>query len=396
MKDIDLAKYGFEKLVLKDGESAPTVVVGLSGGVDSSVVAYILKWQGYRVIGVFMKNWEEKDDMGFCTSDADFEDVKRVAEYVDIPYYAVNFSKQYMDQVFKEFLHGLEMGYTPNPDILCNREVKFGPFLEYALGLGADYVATGHYARRQKHDVAFNSSESEFQLLKGLDESKDQSYFLCGLSQSQLRHTMFPIGGIKKEQVREIARGVGIPVATKKDSTGICFIGERKFTDFLKGYFGNQAGDIETTEGRKIGRHIGLMYYTIGQKKGLGVGGVSGVVPHGGWYVTHKSLDDNKLIVSSGDGAELLEKSLHVGEFHSVARQGVTDLLGADLSGLVGRKLNAKVRYRQSDQVCTVTLLGGGASMKVEFDVPQRAITPGQWLVLYDGDVCLGGGMIVG
>ncbi|MCL2846944.1 MAG: tRNA 2-thiouridine(34) synthase MnmA [Firmicutes bacterium] len=370
-----LEQYGIKKLY--DENSGPMVVVGLSGGVDSSVSAYILKWQGYRVIGLFMRNWEEKDGDGFCTSEADFTDAKRVAEQIGIPYYSVNFSKQYMDNVFAQFLRGLGAGFTPNPDILCNREIKFGPFLDYANKIGAEYIATGHYCRVQNG-----------QLMRGLDETKDQSYFLCGLSREQLSRVIFPVGGLKKTAVREIAEQLGLSTAKKKDSTGICFIGERKFRDFLKTYFGNQPGVIKTLDGVTVGTHTGLMYYTIGQRKGLGIGGRS--TSAGGkscdntssvdmrWFVVAKDIPNNTLIVNNGECDELFTNQLTAIDFNFMAE--------------LPKTCTAKTRYRQPDQECIVTT--DGKDVIVKFKNPQRAVTPGQWVVLYNGDMCLGGGQI--
>jgi tRNA-specific 2-thiouridylase len=336
----------------------------MSGGVDSSVAAFILKWQGYNVIGLFMKNWEEETTGGFCPSEVDFADVKRVAEIIGIPYFAVNFSKQYMDNVFKVFLDGLGRGVTPNPDILCNREIKFGPFLKKALEIGGEFVATGHYCRVR-----------EGKLLKGIDESKDQSYFLCGLGSKQLSKVMFPIGGLLKTQVREIAKEVGLAVAEKKDSTGICFVGERKFREFMKGYLGNQSGEIKTLDGKTVGRHEGLMYYTLGQRKGLGIGGSSEGADR--WFVVRKDLQSNTLYVNNGECAEMFTQEVIAENFNWIG--------GKVLSGA----FTAKTRYRQPDQKCVVS-----GNVKAVFEKPQRAVTPGQWLVLYDGDVCLGGGII--
>jgi len=311
-----------------------------------------------------MKNWEETTPGGFCPSEADFADVKRVAEIIGIPYYSVNFSKQYMDSVFKVFLDGLRDGVTPNPDILCNREIKFGPFLKKALEIGGDFVATGHYCRVR-----------DGQLMKGVDENKDQSYFLCGLSKKQLSRVMFPVGDLRKEQVREIAKAAGLVTAEKKDSTGICFIGERKFREFLKGYLGNKSGEIRTMDGKVVGRHEGLMYYTLGQRKGLGIGGVKESTDR--WFVVRKDLANNVLVVNNGECPEMFTKEVVAEKFNWID--------GKVMSG----RFTAKTRYRQPDQKCVVS-----ANVKAVFDKPQRAVTPGQWLVLYDGDVCLGGGVI--
>jgi len=404
-----LEKYGFEKL-FNAGEKPPTVVVGMSGGVDSSVSAYILKWQGYNVVGLFMQNWEEQGDDGCCSSEADFEDVRRVAEVVDIPYYTVNFSKQYMELVFAQFLGGLEKGFTPNPDVLCNREIKFGPFLKYADKIGADYIATGHYARVGRSGPDIGDATV---LMKGLDPRKDQSYFLCGLSQGQLSRVIFPIGHLEKDVVRQIATEIGLVTADKKDSTGICFIGERKFRDFLKTYFGNQGGDIKTLGGEVVGRHIGLMYYTIGQRKGLGIGGrkLGGEEALDRWFVVRKDMESNTLYVNNGECEELFSDELVAVDFnficaprnaesHNVGSLCVTKNVGGAL-GAIGVysetprsfRCMAKTRYMQPDQACAVEVLVDG-SVKVVFDEPQRAVTPGQWVVLYKGEICLGGGII--
>lgn len=372
-----LEKYGIEKPKF-DG-AAPTVVIGMSGGVDSSVAAYILKWQGYNVVGLFMKNWEEKDASGLCTSEADFADVKRVAELLDIPYYAVNFSKQYMENVFEQFLDGLKKGWTPNPDILCNREIKFGPFLQHAKKMGADYIATGHYCR-------CSTDGKKYILKKGIDEGKDQSYFLCGLSQQQLSRVLFPVGGLKKEQVREIAATLGLSTAKKKDSTGICFIGERNFRNFMKTYLGNQGGEIRTHTEQVVGHHEGLMYYTLGQRKGLGIGGTSENTDR--WFVVRKDLEKNVLYVNNGECEELFTVKLFAEGFNFIP-----DETSAHNFLTRGSKVCAKTRYRQPDQSCDVKILGEGR-IEVKFNKPQRAVTPGQWVVLYDGENCLGGGMI--
>jgi tRNA-specific 2-thiouridylase len=288
-----------------------------------------------------------------------------------------------MDNVFKVFLDGLSKGVTPNPDILCNREIKFGPFLKKALEIGGDFVATGHYAQVERGNVAAEqtlSRVSEGRLLKGVDENKDQSYFLCGLSGKQLSKVMFPVGSLRKEQVREIAKEAGLVTAEKKDSTGICFIGERKFREFLKGYLGNQAGEIKTLDGKVVGRHEGLMYYTLGQRKGLGIGGVSQNTQK--WFVVRKDLANNILYVNNGECSEMFTKEVIAGKFNWIDGKAR------------GGRLTAKTRYRQPDQRCDVEVLADGC-VKAVFEKPQRAVTPGQWLVLYDGDVCLGGGVIV-
>ena len=346
----------------------------MSGGVDSSVAAYLLKEQGYNVIGVFMKNWEETTDDGHCTAEEDYFDVKQVCNKIGIPYYTVNYSKEYYDNVFKEFLEEYEKGRTPNPDVLCNREIKFGPFLEFAQKIGADFIATGHYAKTKHCD-------GKTYLLKAKDLNKDQSYFLNQLSQKQLSKVLFPLSDIEKPKVREIAEKLGLITAKKKDSTGICFIGERNFRNFLKNYLPIKEGEIVSVDGRKLGKHIGLAYYTIGQRKGLNIGGRNdgNGKPY---FVVKKDLEKNQLIVS----------------------QGEEDCLFSN--GLVSYKINwipqapkqqsfeccAKFRYRQPDQKVKVEILED--KVKVYFFEKQRAVTTGQFVVFYDGDVCLGGGVI--
>jgi tRNA-specific 2-thiouridylase len=372
-----LEKYGIQKINFTD--DPPMVVVGLSGGVDSSVAAYILKWQGYRVVGLFMKNWEEKDEAGCCTSESDYTDVKRVAEKLDIPYYSINFSKQYYDNVFAQFLDGLKKGFTPNPDVLCNREIKFGPFLGHASKIGADFIATGHYCQIEKRDNAAHI------LKKGADNDKDQSYFLCGLSQKQLSRVMFPIGHLTKPQVREIAKAQGFVTAEKKDSTGICFIGERNFKNFLKTYIGNQPGDIKTMDGNTVGKHDGLMYYTLGQRKGLGIGGMKSptATDTDRWFVVKKDLQNNILYVNNGECPEMFTTELIATSFNFIPSQPTQNKFAC----------SAKTRYRQPDQACTAEILPNN-TVRVTFDKPQRAVTPGQWVVLYNGEDCLGGGEI--
>ncbi|KRW92578.1 thiouridylase [Alicyclobacillus tengchongensis] len=357
---------------------ATRVVVGMSGGVDSSVSALLLKQAGYDVVGVFMKNWDDTDENGHCTATQDFEDVARVCEHIGIPYYGVNFEREYEQRVFQYFLEEYERGRTPNPDVLCNKEIKFKELLERALDLGADYLATGHYA--QLHTRADGSVE----LLRGADPNKDQTYFLHTLDQEPLRRAMFPIGHLQKAEVRQIARDHGLPTAAKKDSTGICFIGERNFRQFLSTYLPAQPGIIEDVDGNRIGQHEGLMYYTIGQRRGIGIGGLqegSGDA----WYVVDKDLERNVLIVAQGQDHP---------------RLFATRLSASRLSFVAGRppqpdtfRCTAKFRYRQSDQGVTVHMRNPDAC-DVVFDEPQRAITPGQSVVFYDGNVCLGGGII--
>jgi len=353
------------------------VVVGMSGGVDSSVAALLLKQQGYDVVGIFMKNWDDTDEFGHCTAEEDFEDVKRVCRHIGIPYYTVNFEEEYRDKVFAYFLDEYRKGRTPNPDVMCNREIKFGHFLEKALALGADCIATGHYARVEKRGDAWV-------LLRGVDPNKDQTYFLNQLNQYQLSKTLFPLGHLTKPQVRQIAREAGLPTANKKDSTGICFIGEKDFRAFLSQYLPAQPGDIRTLDGELKGRHQGLMYYTLGQRQGLGIGGGGTGEP---WFVADKNLAQNTLYVVQG------------GNHPALFSHG---LLAVDVNWIGGRapaggsepfSCTAKFRYRQADQAVTVNVLPGGQCL-VRFAQPQKAVTPGQAVVFYDGDVCLGGGTI--
>lgn len=368
----------------------------MSGGVDSSVSAYLLKKQGFNVVGLFMKNWEETNDCGCCTAEADFADVKRVCEKIGIPYYSVNFSKEYLDRVFSHFLDGLKRGITPNPDVLCNREIKFGPFLDFANKIGADYIATGHYARKDGD-----------KLLKGIDPQKDQSYFLCGLSKTQLARVLFPVGDLPKTEVRRIARELGLSTAEKPDSTGICFIGERRFNEFLKTYLGEKPGEIRTLDERVVGTHRGLMYYTLGQRKGIGLGATNDKTDRnrgsgGGthpdtqrWFVIRKDTTNNILYVNNGDCPELYSTQLTAENFNWISspfpKGGVANGDGGFPNG--GFSCTAKTRYRQPDQECSVEIVGNG--VRVTFSTPQRAVTPGQWVVLYDGEICLGGGEIV-
>nr|NNM91051.1 tRNA 2-thiouridine(34) synthase MnmA [Bacilli bacterium] len=352
------------------------VVVGMSGGVDSSVAAWLLKEQGYDVVGVFMKNWDETDENGHCTAEEDFEDVRRVCEHIGIPYYSVNFEKQYMDRVFHYFLEEYRLGRTPNPDVLCNREIKFKELLDRALLIGADYLATGHYA-------AIGQTEEQFTLQRAHDQGKDQTYFLHLLGQDALKKTIFPLGHMTKSQVRAIAQEQGLATAKKKDSTGICFIGERNFKRFLQTYLPAKPGDMKTLEGETIGRHDGLMYYTIGQRHGLAIGGMGTGEP---WFVVGKDLSQNILYVTQGaDHPALFSEGLLASNPHFID--------GRQLA--VGETLvcTAKFRYRQADQAVTVTQLQDG-SLRIDFAQKQRAITPGQSVVFYDGEVCLGGAVI--
>jgi len=357
----------------KTENSKKTVVVGMSGGVDSSVVAAVLKEQGYQVIGLFMKNWEEKDANGVCTSAKDFDDVARVCDQLDIPYYSVEFVKEYWDQVFTRFLEEYRAGYTPNPDILCNREIKFNAFMKRALSLGADYLATGHYCQNP-----FLNGENH--LVKGEDPGKDQSYFLYTINKDILSKVMFPIGHLPKARVREIAMKYGLKTATKKDSTGICFIGERNFFPFLSQYLAIKPGRFMTLDGRVVGEHRGSAFYTLGQRKGLGIGGTGEA-----WYVVQKDTEPNIVFVEQGAShAALYADYLVANELSWVSNTAPSP---------IPFRCRAKTRYRQPDQDCVITSLADG-SMRVEFDQPQRAMTPGQSVVFYDGQICLGGGVI--
>lgn len=350
------------------------VIIGMSGGVDSAVAAYLLKKNNYETIGVFMKNWEEDGPDGACTAAQDYEDVRSVADAIGIPYYSINFAQEYQDRVFSYFLEEYRLGRTPNPDVLCNCEIKFRAFLDFALNSGAEKLATGHYARLMERDgIQY--------LTKAVDLSKDQTYFLAGLTQQQLSHAMFPIGELKKDEVRSIAAQLGLSVATKKDSTGICFIGERNFKKFLMQFLPAQPGDMVDETGRKIGRHDGLMYYTLGQRRGLGIGGRADGNGES-WFVIGKDLNRNLLIVQQGEHDELFSLSLDATRVNWI-------------SGIPEKSTfscKAKFRYRQPDQDVIVTRDGEGAH--VSFMEHQRAITPGQWVVFYDGDTCLGGGPI--
>ncbi|CQR46935.1 tRNA-specific 2-thiouridylase MnmA [Paraliobacillus sp. PM-2] len=347
------------------------VVVGMSGGVDSSVTALLLKEQGYDVVGIFMKNWDDTDEFGVCTATEDFDDVVRVCNQLDIPYYAVNFEKQYWDKVFTYFLNEYKAGRTPNPDVMCNKEIKFKAFLEHALSLGADYVATGHYAQVRK-------VEDRYEMLRGVDNNKDQTYFLNQLSSDVLSKVMFPLGHLPKKEVRQIAKERGLATATKKDSTGICFIGERNFKEFLSAYLPAQPGRMETMTGEDKGKHEGLMYYTIGQRQGLGIGG-----PGEPWFVVGKDLTKNVLLVEQGyDNVYLYSDGLIA-----------TDVNWINETPTQAIVCTAKFRYRQKDSKVTVVPLDDNR-VEVIFDESERAITPGQAVVFYQDDVCLGGATI--
>ncbi|MEI7785574.1 MAG: tRNA 2-thiouridine(34) synthase MnmA [Betaproteobacteria bacterium] len=369
------------------------VVVGLSGGVDSAVTAHLLKQAGHEVVGIFMKNWEDDDDSEYCSSNIDFVDAAAVADVIGIEIEHVNFSANYKDRVFAEFLREYQSGRTPNPDILCNAEIKFKAFLDHAMRLGAEKIATGHYAR-----VRLNPATGLHELLKGLDPGKDQSYFLHRLNQAQLAKTLFPVGELHKREVRRIADEIGLPNAKKKDSTGICFIGERPFRDFLNRYIAKAPGPIKNDSGRVIGEHVGLSFYTLGQRQGLGIGGVKakgaalkalqaqglrGAGEHAPWFVARKDVANNTLWVVQGhDHPWLLSRRLSALDCSWVA--GQAPRLGA---------MAAKTRYRQQDAACEV-LASSDSACELHFSQAQWAVTPGQSAVLYDGEVCLGGGVI--
>jgi tRNA-uridine 2-sulfurtransferase len=355
------------------------VVVGLSGGVDSAVSAWLLKQQGHEVVGLFMKNWEDDDYSGYCSSNEDFVDAAAVADVIGIPIEHVNFAAEYKDRVFAEFLREYAAGRTPNPDVLCNAEIKFKAFLDHAMRLGAGKIATGHYARVRERD-------GRFELLKGLDPAKDQSYFLHRLNQAQLARTLFPVGELKKTEVRRLAAEIGLPNAKKKDSTGICFIGERPFREFLNRYLSHAPGPIQDERGRQLGTHVGLSFYTLGQRQGLGIGGVKGRADaageHAPWFVARKDLERNALVVVQGHDHPALQ-------YRSLAADELSWVAGA--APAPGRYA-AKTRYRQADAPCTLAL--GSHGLVLEFDEPQWAVTPGQSAVVYDGQICLGGGVI--
>jgi tRNA-specific 2-thiouridylase len=377
--------------------SKQRVVVGLSGGVDSAVTAWLLKQQGHEVVGIFMKNWED-DDSEYCSSNVDFVDAAAVADVIGIEIEHVNFAANYKDRVFAEFLREYQAGRTPNPDILCNAEIKFKAFLDHAMRLGAEKIATGHYARVREIAAASGAGvDTRFELLKGLDPSKDQSYFLHRLNQAQLSKTWFPIGELHKTEVRRIASEIGLPNAKKKDSTGICFIGQRPFREFLNRYIAKEPGPIKDGTsapgsrafGRVIGKHVGLSFYTLGQRQGLGIGGIrpkgaqKGGGEHAPWFVARKDMASNTLWAVQGhDHPWLLSTSLQAQDLSWVA--GVAPASG---------RLAAKTRYRQADATCTLQA-SSPESIRLDFTEPQWAVTPGQSAVLYDGEVCLGGGVV--
>ncbi|CAA2100903.1 tRNA 2-thiouridine(34) synthase MnmA [Variovorax paradoxus] len=362
------------------------IVVGLSGGVDSAVTAHLLKQQGHEVVGIFMKNWEDDDDSEYCSSNIDFVDAASVADVLGIEIEHVNFAADYKDRVFAEFLREYKAGRTPNPDVLCNAEIKFKAFLDHAMRLGAEKIATGHYAR-----VRLDEATGRHDLLKGLDPSKDQSYFLHRLNQAQLSKTLFPVGELHKTEVRRIAEEIGLPNAKKKDSTGICFIGERPFRDFLNRYISKEPGPIKDDRGRKLGEHQGLSFYTLGQRQGLGIGGVKekgaqrGSGDHSPWFVARKDVEKNTLWVVQGhDHPWLLSSELKADDASWVAGE-------VPAPGSYG----SKARYRQADSACEMEAGDSAAGFSLRFGAAQWAVTPGQSAVLYDGERCLGGGVIV-
>jgi tRNA-uridine 2-sulfurtransferase len=365
------------------------IVVGLSGGVDSAVTAHLLKQQGHEVVAIFMKNWEDDDrpagssddnDEGYCTSNIDFIDAASVAEVLGIEIEHVNFASEYKDRVFAEFLREYSAGRTPNPDILCNAEIKFKAFLDHAMRLGAEKIATGHYARVRLNDVS-----NQYELLKGLDNSKDQSYFLHRLNQAQLSKTLFPVGELHKTEVRRIADEIKLPNAKKKDSTGICFIGERPFREFLNRYIANKPGAIKDETGRTVGKHVGLSFYTLGQRQGLGIGGIKDA-PEIPWFVARKDMASNTLIAVQGHDHKLLQS-------HKLAALDTSWVAGV---APVHGQYAAKTRYRQSDAPCGFQSIASltAQGFALDFEAPQWAVTPGQSAVLYDGEICLGGGVI--
>lgn len=362
------------------------VIVGMSGGVDSSVSAALLLEQGYQVEGLFMKNWEDDDGTEYCTAMRDLADAQSVCDRLGIPLRTANFSMEYWDRVFEHFLKEYSAGRTPNPDILCNKEIKFRAFLDHALTLGADFIATGHYTRRGENRLN-SQGQTYAPLLRGMDSNKDQSYFLHAVHGREIARTLFPVGELEKPQVRQKADQLGLSTATKKDSTGICFIGERRFRDFLKQYLPAQPGDIVTDDGKVVGRHDGLMYYTLGQRGGIGIGGIKNQ-QEGAWFVLAKDMKNNQLVIGQGHDHPLMQSTQLWSE--------AIDWVAGEAPDLTqGMRCTAKSRYRQPDQACTVyadqTVAGG---VRVVFDDMQRAVTPGQSVVFYQGENCLGGGVI--
>ncbi|MBK8283862.1 MAG: tRNA 2-thiouridine(34) synthase MnmA [Ahniella sp.] len=351
------------------------IVVGVSGGVDSSVAALLLKQAGESVAGMFMKNWEEDDDSGTCPAEADARDAESVCQALGIPFHTRNFAAEYWDGVFQQFLDEYQAGRTPNPDILCNREIKFKTFLEHAEDLGGDRIATGHYARVARVD-------GRYRLLRGRDNNKDQSYFLHAISEAALSRTLFPVGELPKPEVRRIAEAAGLTTAAKKDSTGICFIGERRFREFLGRYLPARPGVITSVDGAEVGSHSGVWYYTIGQREGLGIGGRRDARPEP-WFVVGKDVARNTLIVDQGESPYLSSTRLIAHTATFIAGQAPASSFSC----------TAKTRYRQPDQACRARVLDDGR-LEVHFDVPQRAVTPGQSVVFYDGEICLGGAII--
>ncbi len=352
------------------------IVVGLSGGVDSAIAAHLLKSAGHKVDAIFMKNWEEDDSEEYCSASIDLEDAEKVCEQLDIPLRTVNFSSEYWDLVFEYFLSEHKAGRTPNPDILCNTEIKFKAFLEFALELGAEKIATGHYAR-------CTNINGKYQLLTATDANKDQSYFLHGLNQHQLSQSCFPLGNLNKNQVRQLALELDLHIHDKKDSTGICFIGERKFRDFLKNYIDYNQGDIIDIKGNILGKHEGVTFYTIGQRQGLGIGGIASASDEP-WYVVDKNTQSNELIVAQGSNhPALFNSSLLIEQMHWIDQSHSHSL----------NNIQSKIRYRQTHQACDAVAQENN-QWRLNFSEPQRAVTPGQYAVLYDGEHCLGGGII--
>ncbi|WP_434353952.1 tRNA 2-thiouridine(34) synthase MnmA [Psychrobacter sp. HD31] len=381
----------YQALKLSDipNPSKVRVIVGMSGGVDSSVSAVLLKQAGFKVEGLFMKNWEEDDGTEYCTAMDDLADAQAVADKIGMKLHTANFAMEYWDNVFEHFLAEYKAGRTPNPDILCNKEIKFKAFLDYALTLGADYIATGHYTRRSTNYKNQNNTMVAH-LMRGLDGNKDQSYFLHAVGGDKIAKTLFPVGELEKPAVRKIAEEYDLITAKKKDSTGICFIGERRFKDFLQQYLPAQKGDIYTDDGIKIGTHDGLMYYTLGQRGGIGIGGVKNR-PEEPWFVLAKDLNKNRLIVGQGHEHKMLMSN----ELTAYKLDWVECTAPPQLFSKQGLKCMAKTRYRQPDQECTVFATNDdGTQIKVVFDTAQRAVTPGQSVVFYIDEVCLGGGVI--